>query len=175
MAIEESREDEQHDVESGDDDHREINRFVSHEIGVGENVAPVDRRGQREKTAGERRQMRGKTLRLEFVGRRADLKRVETSSERERETLETDRQAERLPKTFFVEKITTRSKTAEPIVRAEKSSFDVERRGAQRSIEKTEFVHFARIHFSQTEDQRAVIRRLFVVEELRENAPIRPF
>ena len=73
FAIPVSGKDEERDEEGDEDDDGQVDGFVSHEVHVGKDVAPVDRVGQDEKTARKCGQMRGEALCLVMVRRWSDL------------------------------------------------------------------------------------------------------
>jgi hypothetical protein len=66
----------QGNVEHAETDDRQIDGFVLHEIGIGKDIAPIDRGREHEKSTGEARQMSGEALRLTMIGRRSDLESV---------------------------------------------------------------------------------------------------
>ena len=66
-------EDHEQHIDDERTDQSDVDGLVPCEAGVGEHIVPVDGRGQNEKAAGERRQVRGQTVCLMVVGLRSDL------------------------------------------------------------------------------------------------------
>ena len=68
--------DTQENVENTQDNHSDVNRFVFVKISVGEDILPVHRHWQGQKTAGKGGQMSGKALCLIIISQWSNLKEI---------------------------------------------------------------------------------------------------